>query len=94
MIKDQARCTALEGIYQVMEEGAYANLGLDKALFQHTLLTKQDKGFITELVYGTIKYKARLDWVINRLGNIKIEKQNPWVRNVLRLSTYQMLFMD
>jgi len=94
MTKDIARCTALEVIYQILEEGAYANLGLDKALFQHKELSRRDRGFITEMVYGSVKYKARLDWIINKLGNIKIDKQNPWVRNILRMSVYQMYFMD
>ena len=74
MTKDIARCTALEVIYQILEEGAYANLGLDKALFQHKELSRRDRGFITEMVYGSVKYKARLDWIINKLGNIKIDK--------------------
>ena len=94
MTKDKARSIALEVIYQVLEEGAYANLLLDKALFACKELNSRDKGFVTELVYGTVRQKGALDWVINQFAKQKIEKQEAWVRNILRLSAYQLLYLD
>ena len=94
MTKDKARSVALEVIYQVLEEGAYANLLLDKALFACQELNSRDKGFVTELVYGTIRQKGALDWVINQFAKQKVEKQEKWVRNILRLGAYQLLYLD
>lgn len=94
MTKDKARSIALEVIYQVLEEGAFANLLLDKALFSCKDLSPRDKGFVTELVYGTIRQKGALDWALNQFAKTKVEKMDAYLRNILRLSAYQMLYLD
>lgn len=45
-----SRELALKILYQINEEGAYANLALDKALFSCVGLDTRDRGFITELI--------------------------------------------
>lgn len=90
----QARHLALKVIYQVNEQEAYANLALDKALSEFELQDPRDKGLVTELVYGSIKYKGRLDWVIDQFAKPKTKKMAPWIRNIIRLGLYQLLFLD
>ena len=48
-----ARSLALEILEAVLDQGAYANLALHKAL-QKTSLSPADKALVTELVYGTL----------------------------------------
>ena len=69
-----SRELALKILYQINEEGAYANLALDKALFSCVGLDARDKGFITELVYGSVKYRGRLDYVLNQFAKTKVKK--------------------
>lgn len=92
--KETARELALKIMYQVNEENAYANLALDKALYQYKEMDPRDKGLVTEIVYGSIKNRGKLDWVINQFANPKIAKMDPWVRNILREGVYQMMFLD
>jgi len=87
------RLAALQVIYQVAEKGAYANLILDRAL-QKTPLSIQDRHLVTELANGTIRMFKHLDWVLNLFLNRSISDLNPWLRNILRMSVYQLLFMD
>jgi len=94
MTKDKARSLAAEVVYKVLEEGAYANLLLDKALFSYKDLDNRDRGFITELVYGTVRQKGALDWALNQFAKTKINDQDPWIRTILRLSAYQILYLD
>lgn len=94
MTKDKARSTAVEVVYQVLEEGAFANLCLDKALFACKELNSRDRGFVTELVYGTVRQKGALDWALDQFAKTKTAKMDPWLRNVLRLSAYQLLYLD
>ena len=57
---------AREIAYKILleiEEGAYANLILDETLRNNRSLTSLDRGFITEIVYGTVKFRLRLDWI-------------------------------
>lgn len=89
-----SRELALQILYQVNEEGAYANLALDKALFPCTWLDPRDRGFITEIVYGSVKNRGKLDYVLNQFASTKVNKMDKWTRNLLRMSLYQILFLD
>ena len=89
-----SRELALQILYQVNEEGAYANLALDKALFPCTWLDPRDRGFITEIVYGSVKNRGKLDYVLNQFASTKVNKMDKWPRNLLRLALYQILFLD
>jgi len=76
-----------------IEEGAYANLVLAETLRKAKNLTSLDRALITGLVYGTVKYRASLDWLIAKTVK-KVEKLEKEPRILLRLSFYQLLFMD
>jgi len=80
-------------VYQVLEKGAYTNITLDRYLRTASLLP-DDRHLVTEIVNGTVRMLKHLDWVLNLFLRKPIETQNPWLRNVLRISLYQMLFME
>lgn len=88
-----ARELALNILYEVMEKGAYANLSLEKAL-RSSHLTHNDRNLVTEIVNGTIRMVKHLDWVLNLFLQKPIQKQNPWLRNILRIAAYQLIFME
>ncbi|HCF71682.1 MAG TPA: 16S rRNA (cytosine(967)-C(5))-methyltransferase RsmB [Syntrophomonas sp.] len=90
---DEVRDKALEIIWTVFEKGAYANLQLEKNL-RSTQLSVNDRRLTTELVNGTVRMSKHLDWVLNLFLKKSLEHQNPWVRNILRLALYQIMFMD
>ena len=92
--KPGSRELALKILYQVNEEGAYANLALDKALFPCTWLDPRDRGLITEIVYGSVKNMGRLDYVLNQFASTKVKKMDKWTRNILRMALYQILYLD
>ncbi|MFZ5753762.1 MAG: transcription antitermination factor NusB, partial [Bacillota bacterium] len=86
---------ARELAYRVLlkvEEGGYANILLDDYLNRYEL-SSLDRAFVTELVYGTIKYQARLDWFIDQLVK-KAGKLETGPRLLLRLAFYQLNHMD
>jgi len=88
----KAREVAYRILWEI-EHDAYANLVLDEFLRREKGLKPPDKGLITEIVYGTVKYRARLDWEIDRTVQ-KVERLALGPRILLRLSFYQLLFMD
>ncbi|SMB93408.1 NusB antitermination factor [Desulfonispora thiosulfatigenes DSM 11270] len=89
-----ARDLALNVIFEVNEKLAYANIELDKALKNAKLADQRDKGLVTDLVYGTIKYKGRLDYIINQFAKPKVNKMAPMIRNIIRMGLYQIIFLD
>jgi 16S rRNA (cytosine967-C5)-methyltransferase len=93
MAIDLPREIALKTIYDINEKGAYSNIALNKQLMSSTF-KDVDRAFITDLVYGTIKWKLTIDYVISSFSSIKLKKISPWIINILRLGVYQILYMD
>lgn len=76
----------------VEEEGSYANLALNKLLEQYQP-GKLDRAFATELVYGILRNLNTIDWVLAHFLKQPLASQTIWIRNILRMGTYQILFM-
>lgn len=93
MIYLDAREVALKVINEVMHNDAYANIALAREINRQKL-SDQDRRFITELVYGTIKAKATLDWMISHYVNRPLDKIAPVILNILRMGMYQMFFLS
>ncbi|KFZ40605.1 MULTISPECIES: 16S rRNA (cytosine(967)-C(5))-methyltransferase RsmB [Thermoactinomyces] len=88
-----ARETALSILEKWEERQAYSNLLLNQAL-QASPLNEKDKRLVTELVYGTIQRKNTLDWILNQLVKKGVGSLELWVRQLLRLGIYQLLYLD
>lgn len=87
-----AREVALKIVNDVHAGGAYANVALAREL-EKQAVSDQDRRFITELAYGTVKAGETLDWILNRYMSRPLNKVAPIVRDILRLGAYQLFFM-
>ena len=90
---NKPRALALQLLNKIFLEGAYANIALAQALADVTL-NDQDRRFLTELVYGTVKAKGTLDWLIEKVANKGMKKIDGRVLNALRLGAYQLFYLD
>lgn len=79
---------------EVLEKGSFVHLVLNQALYKYQYLDKADRAFITRVTEGTLEYMLQLDGVINRYSKTKTNKMKPRIRNLLRMSVYQLLYMD
>lgn len=91
MAIDIPREVALKVLYDINENGAYTNISLNKHLESYEL-RELDRAFITDLVYGTVKWRLKIDWIIQQFSSIKLKKISPWIINILRLGVYQLLY--
>ncbi|WP_018503040.1 RsmB/NOP family class I SAM-dependent RNA methyltransferase [Parafrankia discariae] len=87
---DPARLLAWEVLRAVDERGAYANLLLP-ALLSGRRLSPRDRGFATELTYGSLRAQGTLDGVLNTVTSRPVASVDPPVRDALRLGAYQLL---
>lgn len=92
MVDTEARETALKIINNINTNGAYANIALAKFLGKYEF-SEQDRRFITELVYGTIKAGETLDWIIGHFVQRPLQKISPIILDILRMGIYQMFFL-
>jgi 16S rRNA (cytosine967-C5)-methyltransferase len=65
----------------------YINLEIENL---YTKLEKKDRPFVTELIFGSVRQRARLDHVINRYLERELD---PELRLLLQLVAYEALFM-
>ncbi len=83
------KSTAAE-IIEIIEEGKYSNIALGESFAKQNFSYKE-KGFITEIIYGYIRNKILVDYVIDKFAQKGIKKK--FIKNLIRVSVYQMLFM-
>lgn len=87
------RATALKILCETEQNTAYLNLVFKRELYDKNL-SAADTGFIKELVFGIFRNKILLDYIIRKNSSIRLKKIDPKVLNILRMGTYQLLFMD
>jgi len=85
---------AVEILDRVEEEGAYAEPLLDASLSGHPQTKLEDRRLITEIVYGTLRMRGQLDWVIECLYRGKFNAMDVSISNILRTGLYQLLFTE
>lgn len=88
-----ARRMALEIVHQVLEKGAYTQVELERVAGSGPC-SPEDWRLAAEIGQGTIRMKGLLDWLLQKRLDRTMERQNPWVRSVLRMSAYQLWFLD
>lgn len=81
---------AFDTIQQVLNDGAYSNLKINEVLSSNEISTV-DRNLYTELVYGTIKRKYTLDYILKPFVKTKIKG---WMRQLLWMSIYQYVYLD
>lgn len=89
---DAARVLAFEILTQVNRHDAYANLLLPKALGDSSL-DQRDKGFVTELVYGTLRMQGRHDWILSQVSQRPWESVYEAIIDVARMGVHQLYEM-
>ena len=88
-----ARQIAVEALGKVNGSKGYSNIVIDKALEQSGL-DLRDAAFATALFYGVLERMLTLDHCIAGFSKTPVEKLTPQVREILRVSLYQILYMD
>ena len=83
----KARPVALDILIRVESGGAYPDILLHEEL-KHVSVV--DRGLLTELVYGVLRWRIKIDWIIDAFSNIKVKKLEHSVLNALRLGVYQI----
>ena len=81
-------------LLEVNKEGQYSHLVIRSTLEKYQYLEKQERAFITRVCEGTLEYKLRLDYILNQFSTVPAEKMKPVIRELLRSSVYQILYMD
>lgn len=72
----------------------HSHVLIRQMLDKYSYLSKTQRSFIKRLSEGTIERQIEEDWIINSVSKTGTDKMKPVIRNVLRMSVYQMKYMD
>lgn len=89
---DGPRLLAYDILHEVNRNGGYSNLLLPKSLAQSSL-DERDRGFATELVYGTLRMQGRHDWILSQVSDRPWNEVDHSLVDVARLGAHQLFEM-
>jgi len=91
---DTPRDLALRVLNDLSRKPGFSASTLDNLFRSRPHLEERDRAFISHLVQGSVRWRARLDWTIRQASDVSLKKISPPVLNLLRLALYQVLFLD
>ena len=89
---DASRLLSFDILNEVNHNGGYSNLLLPQALSKSEL-DERDRGFVTELVYGTLRMQGRHDWILSQASDRPWIEVDPALVDVARLGAHQLFEM-
>ena len=94
MVLINPREVAADALTEITDLKAYSNITLRKYLRLNGAMPRRDKAFVTEIVNGTLRNLIFIDHILNYYSQTQTEKMKPYILSVLRMSVYQVVFMD
>lgn len=89
-----AREAALLALNDILYNGKYSNIAVKEMLGKCRGMDKTEKAFFTNLVYGVISRHFTLEYVISQYSSIKLKKLARYVKIILELGFYQLIYLD
>jgi 16S rRNA (cytosine967-C5)-methyltransferase len=89
-----ARSLARAVLERVETGGAYANRALSAALERAPALAVEDRALATELVYGVLRRRGRIDRALQAFARSGLDRMDARALIALRVGAYQILFLD
>ena len=84
----------MQMLLSVSQEEHYSHLVLRETLDKYQFLLKQDRAFITRTFEGTIENRIKIDYWIDQVSSVKVNKMKPVIREIIRSAVYQIVYMD
>lgn len=89
-LQGNVRDAAFSILWAVENKQAYSNLLLHQTIESYGISAK-NRGLLTEITYGTLQHQMTLDYYLEPFLKGKVE---PWVKTLLRMSLYQIVYLD
>lgn len=93
-MKENARESVLDILLTLEKEHTFSNRLIKETLDRQDALPGRDRAFIKRMAEGTIERQIELDYYLNQVSSVPVAKMKPLIRCLLRMSAYQLLYMD
>lgn len=91
---ENIREIVLDTLLTMERENQYSNRLIKAVLDKYNYLDMRDKAFIKRVTEGTVERKIELDYYLNQFSSVPVKKMKPLMRCLLRMSVYQLIYMD
>lgn len=88
-----SRFVIYSALNEIINNKSYSNVTVNKVLRDKDI-KEEDKGLITEVIYGTLRYLYSIDAILQKFLKVGVKKTNKKVLNILRMSIYQIKYLD
>lgn len=88
------REVVLDILLELSGQTEYSSVLIGAALDKYDYLDSKEKAFIKRVSEGTIERRIQLDYVLDQYSKTPVTKMKPLIRELLRMSVYQLLFME
>lgn len=91
---DNIREIALDTLLALEKEEAFSHRLLRDVLDKYDYLDPREKGFLKRVIEGTTERRIELDYYLDHYSSVPVKKMKPLIRVLMRMSVYQLLYMD
>lgn len=84
----------LDALIEINEKNGFSHIVLSDVLSKYRFLPGEDRSFISRTILGTVERKITVDYMLNLYSKVKVNKMKPVIRNILRMSVYQLVYMN
>jgi 16S rRNA (cytosine967-C5)-methyltransferase len=89
---DAPRVLVFDLLTEVNRNGGYSNLLLPQALSASNF-EMRDKGFVTELLYGTLRMQGRHDYILQQVSDRPLSEVDTGIVDICRMGVHQLFEM-
>lgn len=91
---ENIREIALDTLLALEREKEYSDRLIKAVLDKYDYLAARDKAFIKRLTEGTLERQLEMDYYLDQVSSVPVPKMKPLIRCLMRMSLYQLLYMD
>ncbi len=90
----EPRFGAFKILFGVLEEQKFSHKELQRIFREYPGLAARDRALLEHIVRGTLEHLYEIDACLAACSKLPLKKLKPAIRTVLRLSAYQLLYLD
>ncbi len=91
---ENSRELAVSMLQEILENQKFSHLVIRDVLDKYDYLDARDKAFMKRVTEGTLERKIQIDGILNQFSKVPVSKMKPFIRTLLRMSVYQLFFLD
>lgn len=91
---ENTRELAVLMLLEIVERNKYSHLIIRDVQNKYNYMEGRDKAFLKRITEGTLERMIQIDYILNLFSRVPVSEMKPFIRNLLRMSVYQLIFMD